>query len=91
MSPPVRLPLFPLPLVLVPAAFERHYLEKRAIPMPIVTDLTQQQIALFTERAWVSRLRAVHLTVQYNFGQAPRLRQRPQQDQPQPGSSPFGG
>src|SRR6185295_7967223 len=32
--------VLPLPLVLVPAAFEKHYAEKRAIPMPIVTDLT---------------------------------------------------
>jgi penicillin-binding protein 2 len=44
--------VLPLPLVLVPAAFEKHYAEKRAIPMPIVTDLTQQQMALFMERAW---------------------------------------
>lgn len=41
-----------------------------------------------TERTFTSR--AVHFTVQYNFGQAPRLRQRPQQEQPQPGT-PFGG
>ncbi len=44
--------VLPLPLVLLPEAFEKHYAEKRAIPMPIVTDLTPQQMALFMERAW---------------------------------------
>src|SRR4051812_44867581 len=44
--------VLPLPLVLVPAAFEKHYAEKRAIPMPIVTDLTPQQMAVFMERSW---------------------------------------
>jgi penicillin-binding protein 2 len=44
--------VLPFPLVLLPAAFEKHYTEKRAIPMPIVTDLTPQQMALFMERAW---------------------------------------
>ncbi|HEU4455747.1 MAG TPA: TonB-dependent receptor [Longimicrobium sp.] len=40
-----------------------------------------------TERT--SNSRALHVTFQYNFGQAPRLRQRPQ-EQPQPSGSPFG-
>lgn len=40
-----------------------------------------------TERTFTSR--ALHLSVQYNFGQAPRIRQRPQ-EQPA-GNSPFGG
>jgi outer membrane receptor protein involved in Fe transport len=46
------------------------------------------ELIQLTERSFTSR--ALHLTVQYNFGQAPRLRQRPQQEQPQTGS-PFGG
>jgi ferric enterobactin receptor len=46
-------------------------------------------IIQLTERTFTSR--ALHLSVQYNFGQAPRLRQRPQQEQPQSGGTPFGG
>jgi outer membrane receptor protein involved in Fe transport len=41
-----------------------------------------------TERTSTSR--ALHLTFQSTFGRPPRLRQRPQQQEPQ-GSSPFGG
>jgi ferric enterobactin receptor len=41
-----------------------------------------------TERQF--NMRALHLTFQYNFGQAPRLRQRPQDQQPS-GGTPFGG
>jgi len=41
-----------------------------------------------TERTFNAR--AVHVTFQYNFGQAPRVRQRPQEPQ-QPSGSPFGG
>ncbi|HEU4561897.1 MAG TPA: TonB-dependent receptor [Longimicrobium sp.] len=41
-----------------------------------------------TERTFTSR--ALHVTFQYNFGRAPRLRQRPQEPQQQ-GGSPFGG
>lgn len=58
--------VLPLPLVLVPSAFERHYTEKRAIPLPLVTDLTPQQIALFMERA--SDLPGIELEVEpYRF------------------------
>jgi len=42
-----------------------------------------------TERASTSR--AVHVTFQYNFGQAPRVRQPRQQDPPPQSGSPFGG
>ena len=45
-------------------------------------------IIQLTERTFTSR--ALHLTFQYNFGQAPRIRQRPQEPQQQ-GGSPFGG
>jgi outer membrane receptor protein involved in Fe transport len=45
-------------------------------------------IVQLTERSFNNR--ALHLTFQYNFGQAPRVRQRPQ-EQPQQGGSPFGG
>jgi ferric enterobactin receptor len=45
-------------------------------------------IVQLTERTFTSR--ALHLTVQYNFGRPPRVRQ-PQQDQPQGGGTPFGG
>lgn len=41
----------------------------------------------FTDRSFNAR--GVHLMMQYNFGQAPRLRQRRQEEQPQ-SSSPFG-
>lgn len=42
-----------------------------------------------TERAFNAR--AAHLTFQYNFGRPPRARQRPQEPQAPPPSSPFGG
>ena len=45
-------------------------------------------IIQLTERGFTSR--ALHFTVQYNIGQAPRLRQRPQPEQPS-GGTPFGG
>ena len=45
-------------------------------------------IIQLTERTFTSR--AVHLSVQYNFGRPPRVRQ-PRQDQPDGGASPFGG
>lgn len=58
--------VLPQPLVLNPYAFERHLLERRSLPMPLVTDLTQQQIALFMERA--SDLPGVELEVEpYRF------------------------
>jgi hypothetical protein len=41
-----------------------------------------------TERTFTSR--AVHLTMQYNFGRPPRVRQ-PRQDEQPSGGSPFGG
>jgi ferric enterobactin receptor len=44
-------------------------------------------IIQLTERTFTSR--ALHLSVQYNFGRPPRVRQRP--DQPQEGGTPFGG
>ena len=44
--------VLPTPLILMADGFEKHYSEKRAIPMPIVTDLTPQQMAIFMERAW---------------------------------------
>ena len=43
--------ILPQPLVLNPYAFEKHYLEFRAMPMPIATDLNPVQIALFMEKA----------------------------------------
>lgn len=39
-------------------------------------------IVQLTERRFNSR--ALHLSFQYNYGQAPRIRQRPQQPQPEP-------
>ena len=42
-----------------------------------------------TERTFNAR--AAHLTFQYNFGRPPRVRQRPQEPQAPPPSSPFGG
>ena len=44
-------------------------------------------IIQLTERTFTSR--ALHLSVQYNFGRPPRIRQRPEQ-QPE-SSTPFGG
>jgi hypothetical protein len=41
-----------------------------------------------TDRQFNSR--ALHLSVQYNWGKPPRLRQR-RQDEPQQSGSPFGG
>ncbi|HEU4880806.1 MAG TPA: TonB-dependent receptor [Longimicrobium sp.] len=41
-----------------------------------------------TERTFTSR--AVHLSVQYNFGRPPRMRQ-PRQDEQPSGGTPFGG
>jgi ferric enterobactin receptor len=41
-----------------------------------------------TERSFTSR--AIHLSVQYNFGRPPRVRQ-PRQDEQPSGGSPFGG
>jgi len=43
--------ILPQPLVLNPYGFERHYSERRSLPMTLVTDLTPQQIALFVEKA----------------------------------------
>ncbi|HEX2077369.1 MAG TPA: TonB-dependent receptor [Longimicrobium sp.] len=45
-------------------------------------------IIQLTERTFTSR--AVHLSLQYNFGRPPRVRQ-PQPDQQQGGATPFGG
>jgi penicillin-binding protein 2 len=58
--------VLPQPLLLDPNIFEKRYREQRAIPLPIVTDLTQQQIALFMEKA--SDLPGVELEVEsYRF------------------------
>lgn len=46
-------------------------------------------IIQLTERTFNNR--ALHVTFQYNFGQAPRVRARPQDQQPQQGGTPFGG
>ncbi|MBV9772565.1 MAG: hypothetical protein JO040_01360, partial [Gemmatimonadetes bacterium] len=48
-------------------------------------EASDDNVAQLTERHM--DMRAVFLTFQYNFGQAPRIRQRPQQpvDQPGPG------
>jgi penicillin-binding protein 2 len=43
--------VLPQPLVLNPYAFAKHYREQLAMPMPVVTDLTSEQIALFMEKA----------------------------------------
>ncbi|HEX2206700.1 MAG TPA: TonB-dependent receptor [Longimicrobium sp.] len=45
-------------------------------------------IIQFTERTFTSR--AVHLSLQYNFGRPPRVRQ-PRQDDQGGGATPFGG
>lgn len=42
--------LLPSPLVLNPYGFARHYEEKRAMPMPVVTGLSQEQVARFLEQ-----------------------------------------
>lgn len=56
----------PQPLLLNPYGFEKHYREQRAIPMSLVTDLTPQQIALFTGKA--ADLPGVELEVEpYRF------------------------
>ncbi|HEV8542154.1 MAG TPA: penicillin-binding protein 2 [Verrucomicrobiae bacterium] len=58
--------VLPQPLALNPFVFEKSYTEKRAIPMSIVTDLTAQQIALFTEKN--SDLPGIELEVEpYRF------------------------
>ena len=54
--------VLPQPLLLDGNVFERRYREQRAIPLPIVTDLTPQQIALFMEKA--SDLPGVELEVE---------------------------
>lgn len=43
--------ILPQPLILNPKAFSRHYREKLAMPMPIVTDLTPQQIGAFAVKS----------------------------------------
>lgn len=40
----------PQPTTLNPTNFERHYLETRALPYPIITNLTPAQVALVEER-----------------------------------------
>jgi penicillin-binding protein 2 len=40
-----------LPLSLVATNFERHYLTRLALPFPVVTDLTPEQIARFEEQS----------------------------------------
>ncbi|HEX7858736.1 MAG TPA: penicillin-binding protein 2 [Verrucomicrobiae bacterium] len=56
----------PVPMILNSNLFERAYREQRAIPLSLVTDLTQQQIALFLEKA--SNLPGVQLEVEpYRF------------------------
>ena len=58
--------VLPQPNILNPDGFERHYREQRAIAMPLVTDLTPQQIALFMEKA--SDLPGIELEVEpYRF------------------------
>jgi penicillin-binding protein 2 len=39
------------PLFLNPTNFERHYLQSRALPFPVVTNLTPAQIGLFEEQS----------------------------------------
>ncbi len=51
-------------------------------------EAADDNIVQLTQREFNSR--ALHLTFQYNFGRPPRLRQRPQEQEPQP-ASPFGG
>jgi penicillin-binding protein 2 len=42
--------LLPQPLILNPWAFERHYNERRALPMPVVSGMDQEQVAMFLEK-----------------------------------------
>ena len=42
----------PQPLILNPTAFSRHYYAERAMPLPILTELTPEQIARFMERGF---------------------------------------
>jgi outer membrane receptor protein involved in Fe transport len=76
---------------------QKLYGEKAAVTVRVSDPFNQQRfrvsagddnIIQLTERSLTSR--AVHVSVQYNFGRPPRLRQRPQEQQPQ-GGSPFGG
>src|SRR5438552_406904 len=39
------------PQVLIEKAFDRHYLEQRSLPFPLIRDLKPQQIAAFVEQA----------------------------------------
>lgn len=43
--------VLPSPLILNETAFAKHYNESLALPMPILTGLSQDQVALFMERA----------------------------------------
>lgn len=43
--------ILPQPLILKPMAFDKHFAKQLAMPMPILTDLTSQQIGLFMEKA----------------------------------------
>ncbi|HSU17536.1 TonB-dependent receptor domain-containing protein [Longimicrobium sp.] len=76
---------------------QKVYGEKASVTVRVSDPFNQQRFRVragddnviqLTERAQTSR--AVHVAFQYNFGRPPRLRQRPQEQQPQP-SSPFGG
>lgn len=51
----------PDPLVLNPTAFARHYYAERAMPLPILTELTPEQIARFME--WSVDIPGVELDV----------------------------
>lgn len=42
--------VLPQPLILNPTAFKRHYQHDRAMPLTILSDLTPEQRALFTEK-----------------------------------------
>lgn len=54
--------ILPQPLILDARAFARHYETRRAIPMPVITDLTPEQVGLFVEKS--SNLRGVELEVE---------------------------
>lgn len=41
-----------VPLVWQEEAFHKHYLTKRALPLPIINECTAQQVALITEQGW---------------------------------------